>query len=122
MGHHVFLPVGQNQRYDLLVEVDGVPYRCQCKTGRLKNGAIEFNAQSVRSNTKGVLTRSYIGEIDDFLVSCEDTAEVYALPMDDALRTNVLLRVDAPDNHQQRRIRWAADYRLPSPALHHEAA
>jgi hypothetical protein len=122
MGHCVFLPVGQNQRYDLLVEVDGRFLRCQCKTGRLRNGAIQFNARSVRSNTKGVMMRDYVGEVDFFLIYCEATNGVYAIPMEDALRTTGNLRVTAPENNQRRRIRWAADYRLPSPAENRLAA
>ena len=116
MGHHVFMPIGQNQRYDLLVEVSGRFYRCQCKTGRLRGGSIQFSARSVRSNTKSVLTRDYVGEIDYFLVYCEDTGEVYAIPMSDTLRSTPHLRVEPTANNQQRRIRWAADFRLPTPA------
>ena len=57
MGHHVFIPIGQSQRYDLLVEVDGEFHRCLCKTCRIRGGSIQFSARSVRSNTKSVLTR-----------------------------------------------------------------
>lgn len=123
MGHQVFLPIGQNQRYDLLVEVDGVFYRCQCKTGRLRKGAVRFNANSVQCNTKQVTIRDYHGEIDYFLIYCEDTADVYAVPMgDDGLTREGHLRVEAPANNQQRRIRWAANHRLPSPSSVRDAA
>jgi hypothetical protein len=115
MGHHVFLPIGQNQRYDLLVEVDGRFLRCQCKTGRLRDGAIHFSARSVRSNTKDVLTRTYVGEIDYFLIYCEATGGVYAIPMTEALLSTGTLRVEPPANNQQRRIRWASEHRLPTP-------
>ena len=122
MGHHVFIPAGPNQRFDLLVEVDGRYYRCQCKTGRLRDGAIHFSARSVRCNTKSVLTRNYVGEVDYFLVYCEATGGVYAVAMDDALLCTGSLRVTPPANNQQRRIRWAADHLLRPVAATVDAA
>jgi hypothetical protein len=44
MGHRVLLPFGTNQRYDMVVELDGRFLRCQCKTGRLRGGAVCFSA------------------------------------------------------------------------------
>ncbi len=39
----VLIPFGDNQRYDIVIEDDdGTFKRIQCKTGRLKNGAIKF--------------------------------------------------------------------------------
>ena len=122
MGHCVFLPIGQNQRYDLVVEVDGQFLRCQCKTGRLRNGSVRFSARSVRSNRKRIEFRGYEGEVDYFLVYCEDTDDVYAIPIEEVRKTGCHLRVDAPTNNQQRRIRWASEYRLPSPAESRVAA
>jgi hypothetical protein len=122
MGHRVLRPVGQNQRYDLVLDTGGRFLRCQCKTGRLRNGSIVFSAQSIRSNTKRAICRDYRGEIDCFLVFCAETGGVYAIPMDDALRTTCTLRVDPAGNNQARRIRWAADYRLPTPAELRDAA
>ena len=48
-GYRVLLPFGVNQRYDLVVDNDGELLKAQIKTGRLRNGVIEFKAQSVRS-------------------------------------------------------------------------
>ena len=47
-GYQILVPQGQNQRYDLVLDVDGSFLRVQCKTGRLRNGCIEFSARSVR--------------------------------------------------------------------------
>jgi hypothetical protein len=41
-GFDLLVPFGENTRYDLVID-DGEPLaRVQCKTGRLRNGAIEF--------------------------------------------------------------------------------
>ena len=63
-GLRVLMPFGVNHRYDFAVDVGDRFLRVQCKTGRMDNGTVLFNAQSIRSNTKRVLCRSYAGEID----------------------------------------------------------
>jgi PD-(D/E)XK endonuclease len=77
-------------------------------------GAIVFNAQSIRSNTKGVLRRSYTGEIDLFCVYCPEIDQVYAVPVGESPLSIGRLRVAPPANGQRRGIRWAADYELPA--------
>jgi hypothetical protein len=37
-GYRVLLPFGYNQRYDLVLEIDG-SFGVQCKTGRLRSDA-----------------------------------------------------------------------------------
>jgi PD-(D/E)XK endonuclease len=67
LGCAVFLPVGPNHRYDLLLEQEpGRFLRVQCKTGRLRVGVIRFSTLSTRSNRRTVLRRSYVGEVDAF--------------------------------------------------------
>lgn len=46
-GRVVLRPFGDNERYDLVLDDDGVFTRVQCKTGRLKDGVIEFDTCSV---------------------------------------------------------------------------
>src|SRR5215211_9185457 len=65
-GFAVLIPWGTNQRYDIVLDVCDRFLRVQCKTGRLRNGAIEFRLQSVRCNTKQIVIRNYIGEIEYF--------------------------------------------------------
>jgi hypothetical protein len=89
-----------------------VSCRIQCKTGRLRNGAVQFSAQSVRCNTKQIITRNYIGDVDYLAVYCPDTRGVYIVPCDETTRTEVTLRLQAAANQRNKRIRWAADYSL----------
>jgi hypothetical protein len=110
----VLTPFGSNHRYDLVIETGSRFLRVQCKTGRLRNGTIIFNAQSIRANTRRAVRRPYQGEIDLFLVYCPDTERVYAVPIDDATSTIGSLRVDPARNGQSKRIRWAADHELPA--------
>jgi hypothetical protein len=112
-GFEVLMPWGTNHRYDMVLDLGDRFLRVQCKTGRLKRGAVEFNAHSVRVNTNANFTRDYVGEIDYFAVYCSATSNVYMVACDSATPTSVVaLRIDAPRNGQLRRVRWAADHEI----------
>ena len=113
-GHQVLLPFGVNQRYDLVLDCEGRFLKAQCKTGRLRNGVVQFSSQSVQSNTRGTRTRSYTGEVDLFIVYCPENERVYVIPADEVPSCGMYLRVDPPRNQQCKRVRWAKDYELPA--------
>jgi PD-(D/E)XK endonuclease len=111
-GFEVLLPWGTNHRYDMVLDLGERFVRVQCKTGRLKQGTIEFRPHSVRSNTKHVLVRSYIGEVEYFAVYCPATQGVYMVPCDETTRRQTTLRLEPAANNQIKGIRWAADHEL----------
>jgi hypothetical protein len=113
-GYQVLVPFGTNQRYDLVLDLDGRFVRAQCKTGRLRRGVVVFNTTSVRSNRRGWFIRGYEGEAEIFLVYCADTDRIYAVPVEDAPAGSGCLRVDPARNGQVDGIRWARDYELPA--------
>src|SRR6476660_541243 len=101
-GHRVLLPFGVNQRYDLVIERDGRFLTAQCKTGRLRNGAVEFRPQSIQTNGSGTRIRSYAGEVDLFIVYCPANKGVYVIPSEEVPHTTMHLRVDRPRNGQHK--------------------
>lgn len=113
-GYRVLLPFGVNQRYDLVLESEDRFFKAQCKSGRLREGAIQFRALSTQSNMRRTRSRSYVGEVDLFIVYCPDTQRVYVVPAEEVPNTCMYLRVDPPRNRQGRRVRWAKDYELPA--------
>lgn len=113
-GYRVLVPFGYNQRYDLVLEIEGCFIRVRCKTGRLRDGCVTYRAQSVRSNTRNVLIRDYKDDVELFIVYCPDTGRLYVVPIDDATRTQGTLRIDPTANGQGKRVRWARDYELPA--------
>ena len=114
-GHSILVPWGVNQRYDLVIDLDGTFIRAQCKTGRLREGAIEFNTISVQCNMRGVSTRDYKNDVDVFLVHCPERAgDVYCVPVEVAGKSHTRLRVEPTLNGQAQGIRWADDYKLPA--------
>jgi PD-(D/E)XK endonuclease len=113
-GFSVLLPFGENARYDLVID-DGTPLsRIQCKTGRLRSGAIRFNTASSYEHHRSSPQprRSYHGEIEYFAVHCSDTGGVYLVPIEVPTYCDASLRVKPARNSQRRRVRFAEDYEI----------
>ncbi len=116
----VLIPFSENQRYDLLIE-DGERFvRVQCKTGRLRDGAVRFNTCSLtyhppsNQGTKNY-RHHYRGAADYFGVYCPQTDRVYLVPVDEVGKNVGALRVEPPKNSQRKRVRWARDFELIRP-------
>jgi hypothetical protein len=113
-GVALYVPFGENTRCDLIAD-NGELIRVQCKTGRLREGAIRFAVCSCYGHHRNpeATRRSYEGQVDYFAVYCPETAGVYMVPIDDVpLKATAYLRVDPPRNNQRKRIRLAAEYQI----------
>lgn len=117
----IAIPFGENTRYDLLGEARGRFLRIQCKTGRLKDGAVGFPTTSVYFHHPAVIRgqrdptfsrRGYRGEADLFAVYCPDNDAVYLVPVKDVPVGKARLRVSPSLNNQLKGIRWAATYEV----------
>ena len=95
-------------RFDLLLVEDGTHKTVQCKTGRLQDGSVNFNAYS---NTPRMGTQDY-SDIDYFGVYCFETDAVYLVPTQDVGTAKPHLRVDPVKNGQKDRVRFAKAYKL----------
>jgi hypothetical protein len=113
----ILLPFGENQRYDLVVDTGDEFIRVQCKTGRLRDGVIRFNACSTtyhhpnRTETQPY-RRAYHEQADVFGVYCPDNKKTYLVPVSEIGRRAGSLRVDRTLNNQVQGVRWAEDYEL----------
>ena len=108
-GKVVLTPFGDNQRYDLVIDEAGTFIRIQCKTGRLRKGAVEFNACSTHEH-RGHGSRDYRGQADIFGVYCPDTDKIYLVPVTDVPKSRGSLRVSASRNNQTKGVRTADQY------------
>jgi len=114
-GFAISVPFGENTRYDLLIDNGSRVTRVQCKTGRLRKGAVVFRTCSSYAHHPNpkVVRRDYAGQIDEFAVFCPELGTVYLVPLEDvSTRACAQLRVDPPRNSQYRRIRLAAQYEI----------
>lgn len=112
-GFPVLLPFGDNQRYDLVVEVNGVFQRVQCKTASVHRGGavIRFNTSSTNPPARSKL-RGYRNQADLFAVYSDHTQQVYVLGVDDCGEGGVWLRLAPVKNNQEMHVRKADDYLL----------
>ena len=111
-GYGVAVPLGENQRYDLIIEKNEVLSRVQVKTGRLRNGVVRFNCYSSHTHRNGPSTRPYTGEVDFFGIYCRELDAAYLVPIADLARLGGSLRLHPTKNGQQRHVRWGHKYEL----------
>lgn len=52
LGYRVLIPFGGGHPYDLAVDHDGTIERVECKTGRLRDGVVIFNAYATYRDYK----------------------------------------------------------------------
>jgi PD-(D/E)XK nuclease superfamily protein len=111
-GYALYVPFGENTRTDLVIDNGLSLARVQCKTARLRKGAIRFAvSSSYAHHRRPACRRDYRGEIDYFAVFCPETGGVYLLPIADVENpTMCALRVTEPRNGQVQRIRAADKY------------
>ncbi|MCI0704490.1 MAG: group I intron-associated PD-(D/E)XK endonuclease [Planctomycetia bacterium] len=113
-GKTVLLPLGDFQRYDLVIDDGGRFLRVQCKVARLIKGAIQFHPCSIdsRSTPGRCVRKGYVGQVDFFGVYCPQVKKCYLVPIEIATATCCSLRVAPTKNGQQQGIRWAVDYEI----------
>jgi len=94
-GFAISMPFGENTRYDLVIDDAVQLARVQCRTGRLRGGAIHFPMCSTyahHAQPRGT-RRDYEGEIEYFGVHCPETGGIYLVPIEDVdARVSAALR------------------------------
>jgi hypothetical protein len=114
-GYGILVPFGENTRYDLVIDDGHRLRRVQCKTGRLRNGAVIFptcSSYAHHANPK-IQRRDYLGDVEEFAVFCPQLSAVYLVPVDDLpTKTAASLRVTPSRNNQRMRVRQAAEYEI----------
>jgi hypothetical protein len=121
VGFAVLVPFGENTRYDLVIDDGAKIARVQCKTGRLRKGAVLWSMCSNYGHQKNprVVHRDYQGEVDYFGVFCPETQGVYLIPLADVpMLRQGSLRVMPPKNNQQKFIRGARQYEIGRVGIH----
>lgn len=107
----VSVPFGDNDPYDLVVEIGGKLFRVQCKTGWIEDDCIRFKTASKTTDGGNVSHVGYDGRIEAFVVYCPSNESLYWMPVEDAGRRNTYLRIgEAKIDHPS--INFADDYRL----------
>ena len=119
-GFPVLLPFGDNQRYDMVVNVSGRFLRVQCKTAspcgwKGDGSCIRFKARSGGFGPGDRMTnrsQPYRGEVDLFAVYAPSNGQVYVLAVDEVPETDVWMRLTPARNNQQLKVRLAEEHTL----------
>ena len=117
-GWSVSKPVGENQRYDLILDTGNNLLRVQCKTAKLENNIISASlTRMVRLATKYKRERYTEHEVDAFSLYCPETDKCYILYITDIstngiCQANVNLRTENSNFNNQHKVRLAKDYLL----------
>lgn len=109
LGYSVSMPFGNNQKYDLILDTGSELLRAQVKTGRLRDGCVRFNTVSVNGFTKK--RTSYDNYADVFIVYCAAVEGFYFVPVEDASKGAMQLRVE-PTRNCISTVNWAEEYEL----------
>src|SRR5438045_2870371 len=102
-GFDLWVPFGENTRYDLVIDDGKSLARVQCKTGRFRKGAVVWNVCSSNAHHPNPRPKrhDYQDDVEFFGVYCADTEPVYLVPITDLPMTrNASLRIDPPRNNQ----------------------
>jgi PD-(D/E)XK endonuclease len=121
LGLGVLVPFGENTRYDLVIDDGRSLSKVQCKTGRLRNGAVRWSVCSNYAHHRNprVAQRDYQGEVDFFGVYCPETEGVHLVPIAELpVRRKGTLRVEPAKNSQRKFIRPASEYEIGRVKVH----
>ena len=101
-GYKVSKPLGQNTRYDLVLDKDGKLYRAQVKHCPAKNGAFRIKTNSVSTKNGKTIASFYdSSQIDLFLAINFEKAVCIVLPVDLAENCYSLsIRYETTKNNQ----------------------
>ena len=107
----ISLPFGDNEKYDLVAEINDKFYSVQVKYGRLKNGLISVDLRH-RIGVKRIKYATYNGKVNFIAVWCEKNNTSYLLPLKSfGKKTMASLRLTPPkQNSCISKICWAKDY------------
>lgn len=111
LGYDVYTPFGENTPIDIICDIDSELNRIQVKTGWIVDGdKVKFNCKSTRSNFTETSKEDYQGKIDAFMVYEPESENIYYIPIEEATKTRMSLRLEETKNGQSSGINMASDY------------
>ena len=112
LGYHTSIPYGDNCRYDMIVDFNGVLVRMQSKKASLTKdkGSIKIKCESTYTTGNSIETKRYTKcDIDYFCTYYNNMC--YLIPVEECSSCKYLRLSDAK-NGQVKGISFAKDYEL----------
>ena len=111
LGLPVFLPFGDNEVCDLVVDFGGKLQKIQVKT--TENASKTYVRFKLNSRRYGADYKYQPHEVDYFALYCIETKQSYLFKNSEYLNTrSINLRFSKPKNGQEKNVRYAEDYLL----------
>ena len=113
LGIPVSLPFGDNQRYDMIIDVNGQLKRIQVKYSSFSEnqGSIIFKISSSTNHTTNKHCDTYENNVDGFLLYNSLNDEIYYLPIEiDQGRKTITLRMEPSKNGQTKNCLFTKDF------------
>lgn len=111
-GFSVSVPIGDDDRYDFIVDFNGKLVRMQSKTSNLTRAVncLNFATASINYNSNGSHRNKYTSkEIDYFCTIHPETEQVYIVPVE-ICGNECNLRLAPPKNNNFKGVKMAQDY------------
>jgi hypothetical protein len=111
-GYSVSVPIGDDDRYDFIVDFDGKLVKIQSKTSNLTRtpGCLNFACASIKYNSQGSHRTKYTkDEIDYFCTIHPETQQVYIIPVEEC-GNEFDLRLIPPKNNNYSKCHMAVNY------------
>lgn len=111
-GYSVSVPIGDDDRYDFIVDFNGKLIKMQSKTSNLTRtvNCLNFATASIRYNSSGSNRIKYnSNEIDYFCTIHPETNQVYIVPVG-ICGNECNLRLIPPKNNNFKGVKMAVDF------------
>lgn len=111
LGYNISIPIGDNARYDFILDVNHHLYKIQCKTSSpVAEGVYRFKTCSTQINTKGNYTKFYTEDDIDFFCTYINN-QCFLVPLSHTSRGGYkTMRFAKPKNGQVKGIVFAQEY------------
>ena len=108
----VLIPFGDNEKYDLVIDLKGDLKSVQVKSGRYVNGCIIADSRH-RIGAKRLKYETYGGKVDFIAIWCEELNKTYLISILESNKTGMCLRIEPPKNNSCiSTVIWAKEYEL----------
>lgn len=117
-GIPVYLPFGDNEKADLVIELNGQLLKIQVKSSQSYDGEISsFATCSSRGSTRDKVIYQE-GEVDFFILYCIKTKNLYMVRFSECPDKGIIIRHTPSKNNQVKKLRRHEDYLLDNVINH----
>lgn len=117
-GIPVLMPFGDNEKYDLVIEVNGEFKSVQVKKGIIRNGCVRADLR-YKIGVQRLKSGRYFGKVDLIAIWSEEINKIYLIDLKNFNKSSAVLRVEPPkNNYYKSTIVWASQFEISNMVLY----